>query len=144
MARYNSYALFSHPIIPRFFILFSGVPLDMLDRLMIISTKPYSEDELRQILTIRCVLSTLFSFFQLDRVFHLLERRNFGFFGGVCRTLTYNYIWYKCTLSTDQIWKYYQLMGKSTRFTSRLPYTKNCKRKLVARLYTSKRSITNV
>lgn len=31
-----------------------GIPLDMLDRLLIIHTKPYSESELSQILTIRC------------------------------------------------------------------------------------------
>lgn len=31
-----------------------GIPLDLLDRLVIISTKPYSEKEMRQILTIRC------------------------------------------------------------------------------------------
>ena len=31
-----------------------GIPLDLLDRLMIISTKPYSESELRSILHIRC------------------------------------------------------------------------------------------
>lgn len=30
-----------------------GIPLDLLDRLVIISTKPYSEKEMRQILTIR-------------------------------------------------------------------------------------------
>jgi len=31
-----------------------GLPLDLLDRLLIITTNPYSEDELRQILDIRC------------------------------------------------------------------------------------------
>ena len=31
-----------------------GIPIDLLDRLLIISTCPYSEDELRQILKIRC------------------------------------------------------------------------------------------
>ena len=31
-----------------------GIPLDLLDRLMIISTKPYSESELKAILHIRC------------------------------------------------------------------------------------------
>jgi RuvB-like protein 2 len=31
-----------------------GLPLDLLDRLMIISTTEYSEDEMRKILTIRC------------------------------------------------------------------------------------------
>ena len=31
-----------------------GIPLDLLDRLMIIATKPYDERELRAILTIRC------------------------------------------------------------------------------------------
>jgi RuvB-like protein 2 len=31
-----------------------GIPLDLLDRLMIISTRPYSEKELKSILTIRC------------------------------------------------------------------------------------------
>ena len=31
-----------------------GLPLDLLDRLMIISTTPYSEEEMRKILTIRC------------------------------------------------------------------------------------------
>lgn len=30
-----------------------GIPIDFLDRLLIISTQPYSEDELRQILDIR-------------------------------------------------------------------------------------------
>ena len=33
-----------------------GLPLDLLDRLMIISTTPYSEEEMRKILTIRCDL----------------------------------------------------------------------------------------
>jgi RuvB-like protein 2 len=32
-----------------------GVPLDMLDRVLIISTCPYSEDEIREILRIRYV-----------------------------------------------------------------------------------------
>ncbi|KAI9905629.1 hypothetical protein PsorP6_014215 [Peronosclerospora sorghi] len=31
-----------------------GIPIDLLDRLMIIPTKPYSEAEMRKILTIRC------------------------------------------------------------------------------------------
>ncbi|GAX10583.1 RuvB-like protein 2 [Fistulifera solaris] len=31
-----------------------GIPVDLLDRLMIISTQPYSVDELRQILQVRC------------------------------------------------------------------------------------------
>ena len=31
-----------------------GIPLDLLDRLLIISTRPYSERELKAILTIRC------------------------------------------------------------------------------------------
>ena len=31
-----------------------GIPIDLLDRLMIITTKPYSEKEVRKILTIRC------------------------------------------------------------------------------------------
>ena len=31
-----------------------GIPIDLLDRLMIITTKPYSESEMRKILTIRC------------------------------------------------------------------------------------------
>jgi RuvB-like protein 2 len=31
-----------------------GIPMDMLDRLLIITTKPYSEKELRHILTLRC------------------------------------------------------------------------------------------
>lgn len=31
-----------------------GIPIDLLDRLLIISTKPYTEDELRLILDIRC------------------------------------------------------------------------------------------
>ena len=31
-----------------------GIPLDLLDRLLIISTKPYNEKELKAILTIRC------------------------------------------------------------------------------------------
>ena len=31
-----------------------GIPIDLLDRLMIISTKPYSENEIKKILTIRC------------------------------------------------------------------------------------------
>ena len=30
-----------------------GIPIDLLDRLLIISTQPYSEKEIRQILTIR-------------------------------------------------------------------------------------------
>ena len=30
------------------------MPIDLLDRLLIISTQPYSEEELRQILDIRC------------------------------------------------------------------------------------------
>ena len=36
-----------------------GLPLDLLDRLMIISTTPYSEEEMRKILTIRCDLGVL-------------------------------------------------------------------------------------
>ena len=36
-----------------------GLPLDLLDRLMIISTTPYSEEEMRKILTIRCGLGVL-------------------------------------------------------------------------------------
>ncbi|RKP10654.1 RuvB-like 2 [Thamnocephalis sphaerospora] len=31
-----------------------GVPIDLLDRVLIISTSPYNEDEIRQILRIRC------------------------------------------------------------------------------------------
>eukprot|EP00252_Welwitschia_mirabilis_P011930 TRINITY_DN2652_c0_g1_i1.p1 TRINITY_DN2652_c0_g1~~TRINITY_DN2652_c0_g1_i1.p1 ORF type:complete len:484 (+),score=87.98 TRINITY_DN2652_c0_g1_i1:62-1453(+) len=31
-----------------------GIPIDFLDRLLIISTKPYSEEEMHQILNIRC------------------------------------------------------------------------------------------
>ena len=31
-----------------------GIPIDLLDRLMIISTSPYSENEIRKILQIRC------------------------------------------------------------------------------------------
>lgn len=31
-----------------------GIPIDLLDRLLIISTQPYSEKELRLILDIRC------------------------------------------------------------------------------------------
>ena len=31
-----------------------GIPIDLLDRLLIISTSPYTEDELRKILDIRC------------------------------------------------------------------------------------------
>ena len=31
-----------------------GIPIDLLDRLLIISTQPYSDSELRQILDIRC------------------------------------------------------------------------------------------
>lgn len=31
-----------------------GIPIDLLDRLLIISTQPYTDDEIRQILDIRC------------------------------------------------------------------------------------------
>lgn len=31
-----------------------GIPLDLLDRLMIVSTEPYSHDEIRSILAVRC------------------------------------------------------------------------------------------
>ncbi len=31
-----------------------GIPIDLLDRLLIITTQPYSDSELRQILDIRC------------------------------------------------------------------------------------------
>ena len=31
-----------------------GIPIDLLDRLLIISTEPYTEKEIRQILDIRC------------------------------------------------------------------------------------------
>lgn len=31
-----------------------GIPLDLLDRLMIVSTEPYSHDEIRSILSVRC------------------------------------------------------------------------------------------
>ena len=38
-------------------VLFSphGIPIDLLDRLLIISTSPYTEKEVSQILSIRCV-----------------------------------------------------------------------------------------
>lgn len=32
-----------------------GLPIDLLDRVLIIGTKPYSEAEIRQILSVRCV-----------------------------------------------------------------------------------------
>ena len=32
-----------------------GIPIDLLDRLLIVTTKPYSESELKQILIIRSV-----------------------------------------------------------------------------------------
>lgn len=31
-----------------------GIPIDLLDRTLIISTSPYQEDEIKQILSIRC------------------------------------------------------------------------------------------
>ncbi|CAF4310966.1 unnamed protein product, partial [Rotaria sordida] len=31
-----------------------GIPIDLLDRLLIITTKPYELDEIKQILKIRC------------------------------------------------------------------------------------------
>ncbi|GKF01915.1 RuvB-like protein 2, partial [Tanacetum coccineum] len=31
-----------------------GIPIDFLDRLLIISTQPYTEDDIRKILDIRC------------------------------------------------------------------------------------------
>ena len=31
-----------------------GIPLDLLDRLMIVSTEPYTHDEIRKILSVRC------------------------------------------------------------------------------------------
>ena len=34
-----------------------GIPIDLLDRLLIISTQPYTEKEIKQILAIRCVTS---------------------------------------------------------------------------------------
>ena len=32
-----------------------GLPMDLLDRVLIVSTKPYSEDDIQQIIQIRCV-----------------------------------------------------------------------------------------
>jgi hypothetical protein len=34
-----------------------GLPVDLLDRVLIVSTKPYSEDDILQIIQIRCVPS---------------------------------------------------------------------------------------
>ena len=34
-----------------------GLPVDLLDRVLIVSTKAYSEDEIQQIIQIRCVFS---------------------------------------------------------------------------------------
>lgn len=39
-----------------------GIPIDLLDRLLIISTTPYEEKEIRQILKIRYGLSVLSRF----------------------------------------------------------------------------------
>jgi DNA helicase TIP49 (TBP-interacting protein) len=36
-----------------------GIPIDLLDRLLIISTEPYSEKEIRQILDIRWEAATV-------------------------------------------------------------------------------------
>jgi RuvB-like protein 2 len=33
-----------------------GLPADLLDRVLIVSTKPYLEEDIRQIIQIRCVL----------------------------------------------------------------------------------------
>jgi len=49
-----------------------GIPIDLLDRLLIISTTPYSEEEIKQILTIRFVIYLLFiSFFEKKNFFFL-------------------------------------------------------------------------
>jgi RuvB-like protein 2 len=46
-----------------------GIPMDLLDRLLIVNTKPYTEDEMKKILEIRCVLfCTLFSLFWWGRL----------------------------------------------------------------------------
>ena len=36
-----------------------GIPIDLLDRLLIISTKPYTEKEIKQILTIRYAIVSI-------------------------------------------------------------------------------------
>ena len=38
-----------------------GIPIDLLDRLLIITTKPYEIDEIKQILKIRCLFNETFS-----------------------------------------------------------------------------------
>lgn len=35
-----------------------GLPVDLLDRVLIVSTKPYEPEDIAQIIKIRCVLST--------------------------------------------------------------------------------------
>ena len=43
-----------------------GIPIDLLDRLLIVTTTPYSEKEMKQILTIRySVAVIIFSFFKV-------------------------------------------------------------------------------
>lgn len=34
-----------------------GLPVDLLDRVLIVSTKPYTEEDVQQIIQIRCALS---------------------------------------------------------------------------------------
>lgn len=38
-----------------------GLPVDLLDRVLIVSTRPYEEEEVRQIVQLRCVLTVIFS-----------------------------------------------------------------------------------
>jgi RuvB-like protein 2 len=42
-----------------------GLPVDLLDRVLIVSTKPYEEEDIRQIIQIRWVSSRLSSFLLL-------------------------------------------------------------------------------
>jgi RuvB-like protein 2 len=39
-----------------------GLPVDLLDRMLIVSTSPYSDDDVRQIIAIRCVPLRPYSF----------------------------------------------------------------------------------
>ena len=36
-----------------------GLPVDLLDRVLIVSTKPYTEEDIEQIIKIRCVILPL-------------------------------------------------------------------------------------
>ena len=43
-----------------------GLPVDLLDRVLIVSTKPYTEDDIEQIIKIRSVFHLFFPFISIS------------------------------------------------------------------------------